>query len=129
MVRYFSTPGYSINYSFVICRRRKFERDLLCDGFFVNYDEIINHSVYHAKSGSMFASKVRFLSFLVHILINVAFGYVVLVWKRGVIQWTCNDLGKLACVPDHSKTLGLEHRLRHTCKTQAICLSCEDISL
>eukprot|EP00795_Rhopilema_esculentum_P006236 gene6236-11647_t len=38
-------------------KRRKFERDLLCDGFFVNYDEIINHSVYNAKSGSMFASK------------------------------------------------------------------------
>jgi len=38
-------------------KRRKFERDLLCDGFFVNYDDIINNASYHGKSGSMFASK------------------------------------------------------------------------
>ena len=40
------------------------------EGFFVNYDEVINHSVYHGKSGSMFASRVTFLIYFVVIIVR-----------------------------------------------------------
>ncbi|XP_057309237.1 atrial natriuretic peptide receptor 1-like isoform X2 [Hydractinia symbiolongicarpus] len=43
----------------LVYRRRKFEKDLLGEGFFVNYDEILNHGSYgqNGKAGGSISSK------------------------------------------------------------------------
>ena len=48
-----------------VSRRKKFEKDLLGKGFFVNYDEIVNHGTYggqNGKAGGSISSKVAVIT-------------------------------------------------------------------
>ena len=43
----------SKNNTYFLSRKRKFEKDLLAEGFFVNYDEIVNHASYGGQNGKV----------------------------------------------------------------------------